>query len=81
MKFIKKEDNVKLECGDFVFFGGNELAMVIKDNDRYKILYLCDGVCSTMLDFDNLEDFQSAIDEDFKNAKIIKSKNVVITEV
>ena len=81
MKFIKKEDNVKLECGDFVLFDNHNLAMVIKVNNRYRALWLFDGSCSSILDFDSLEDFQRAINEDYDGVRIIKSKNIVITEV
>ena len=81
MKFIEKEGTIKLECGDFVLFDTYGLAMVIKIYNRYKALCLSDGSCSSILDFDNLEDFQRAINEDYKDARIIKSKNIVITEV
>ena len=81
MKFIEKINNVKLECGDFVLFGSDEPAIVIREDYRYKILYLRDGACDTRLDFSSLELLQKAIDEDYEGARIIKSKNIVITEV
>ena len=81
MKFIEKEDNVKLECGDWILFGKNALAMVIRKDNRYGVLYLSDGVCSPGLNCESLDFLERSIKDEFVYARIIKSKNIVITEV
>ena len=81
MRFIEKKEDIKLECGDFVLFENGLLGMVMKGNEKYGMVCLDSGYSNIVFDYYDLEDLIKCIKEKYPKSRIIKSKNIVITEV
>ena len=81
MKFIKKEDNNHLEEGDFVLLENGLLGMIAVNPTEYTIVVIDNGRFDTSFKSYSLEEMQGLIKNTYPGARIIKSKNIVITEV
>ena len=54
MRFEEKENNTKLEYGDYILFENESLGMVIRKDAGCGVLYLHSGIVSSGFDFDRL---------------------------
>ena len=78
---IKKEDNNHLEEGDFVLLENGLLGMIAVNPTEYTIVVIDNGRFDTSFKSYSLEEMQGLIKNTCPGARIIKSKNIVITEV
>ena len=81
MKFIEKERSNSLESGDFILFFNGDVGVVADIHGDCGVVRLEDGLVSSGLEFSDLESLEDYIKSELPSARIIKSKNIVITEV
>ena len=82
MKFVEKENTNSLEYGDFILFFNGIIGVVVSlYGGECGVAHLEDGFMPPGLRFSDLEDLEDYIKSKLPSSRVIKSKNIVITEV